>query len=737
MYFILYRSTQKYQKNEENDKRRRHRVPWVFLTHCCFCVMLIAFLVALILALTLNSALANNLNTSLPLLAVNNASIILFTETLELGPDEMLTRGDSIKYNLIVQNTGNTAIQNVQVFSNVSSVVFTCGEINEFNFNITLLPGENITCMARKQIIIEDIVAGGIFSVQSTLNASPNITDVAAVSTNITVDTMAELYVFSSGTPNDGGDGLFDEGDTITWSTKIFNTGTATLVNVTLGSSIVIAKLLPMGMEIIEQVYVLTTQDISEMMVHFEANVTAVSVSTLELLSYSTNATVDLSQPVEGRLSISDVIYKMPATTQHPHTLLSFVDQYGTNIPLSCPNVFSFYAHDITVTNTGTDIVDNVTVDTWMTDARVFFSETPFQMTPLDKLWYVNCPPMFNSSVIGTMLPGESQTCQVLYSGLVWPTEFGTINIFQYYTSFIYPVKLGLNTTRVTNATVTGTSATSGTALIESTPSSQVNLGGNDVLALQLQTSDTPVPVRAVDGNRFALSTYNLSYTNLDSNSFANGLATGYFTFFDYALGVSEGSCSSFSSEYSLTARRIPNLSVPPRYMTFKEFNVSSKHIESSLYLSFDHFFSATPSFSGTGSYPRFEVKIDTVPASLRESWTFSVVKQGTQPITWDSATGILTHPAEVARSTGGLVIFSIGDLNAYESIRIGVETVFPFTLPAGTDHLTYIFRAIIYEKITLPSILIDKRDLEQSDIFNSDEVNYFGNVVGSFTVNP
>ena len=181
-------------------------------------------------------------------LGANGSLAITKTATLNDGGDGIANVGDTISYAFAITNTGNVTLTNISVTD--PNVTVSGGPIT------SLAPGATVssTITAGYTLTQADIDAGSFSNSATATGTDPNGDPVTGVSddpadpTNSDPDgdgnpsdpTVTDLGAVGSlaltkvATVNDGGDGVANLGDTITYAFTVTNTGNVTLTNVTL-----------------------------------------------------------------------------------------------------------------------------------------------------------------------------------------------------------------------------------------------------------------------------------------------------------------------------------------------------------------------------------------------------------------------------------------------------------------------------------------------------------------------
>ncbi len=165
-------------------------------------------------------------STSTPLAAAP-AMTLAKSGTLNDGGDGVANVGDTITYAFTVKNTGNVTLSNVTVTD--PKVTVTGGPI-------TLAAGatDATTFTAVYTLTAADIDAGTFDNTATVTGKPPSGPDVSATGNATTpLSAAPAMTLAKAGTLNDGGDGVANAGDTITYAFTVANTGNVTLTNVT------------------------------------------------------------------------------------------------------------------------------------------------------------------------------------------------------------------------------------------------------------------------------------------------------------------------------------------------------------------------------------------------------------------------------------------------------------------------------------------------------------------------
>ncbi|MCW2845839.1 MAG: hypothetical protein JWN22_3755 [Nocardioides sp.] len=139
------------------------------------------------------------------------------------GPDA----GDTITYGFKVTNTGNVTLNPVTV-SDPKLGAITCP-------SGALAPGANVTCTAKSYPLTQADVNTGRVDNTATASGTPPtgspVTDTDSTTTPVATSASIELIKTAGGVHDVNGNGI-DDGDTITYTFKVTNTGNVTLTNI-------------------------------------------------------------------------------------------------------------------------------------------------------------------------------------------------------------------------------------------------------------------------------------------------------------------------------------------------------------------------------------------------------------------------------------------------------------------------------------------------------------------------
>ncbi|MCV6629334.1 MAG: gliding motility-associated C-terminal domain-containing protein, partial [Flavobacteriaceae bacterium] len=172
-------------------------------------------------------------------LTISNCSMeVTKSDALALGADGVLNAGDIITYTIIVENTGNVTIDNIDVAD--AGVTFTTA-----NTGLTLAPGATATVTATHALTQVEIDNGSYSNTATATGDSPNggpddvsddsddpDTPAADDPTVTDLAPVASMVVTKSDVLNTGADGVLNAGDVITYTIIVENTGNVTLSDI-------------------------------------------------------------------------------------------------------------------------------------------------------------------------------------------------------------------------------------------------------------------------------------------------------------------------------------------------------------------------------------------------------------------------------------------------------------------------------------------------------------------------
>ncbi|NKI35099.1 DUF11 domain-containing protein, partial [Wenzhouxiangella sp. XN79A] len=156
------------------------------------------------------------------------------TGVLNDGGDGIADAGDTISYTFAVTNTGNVTITNITLTDPLVTVAG--GPIPSLSPGAT----DSTTFSASYTLTQGDIDSGTFTNIATVDGFDPNGTPVSDSDTDTQPLTrLGSLSLLKTGVVDDGGDGVVDAGDTISYSFAVTNTGNVTLTNITLNDPLV------------------------------------------------------------------------------------------------------------------------------------------------------------------------------------------------------------------------------------------------------------------------------------------------------------------------------------------------------------------------------------------------------------------------------------------------------------------------------------------------------------------
>ncbi|MGB4847852.1 MAG: hypothetical protein WBP41_08035 [Saprospiraceae bacterium] len=191
-------------------------------------------------------------NEAIPALQNPNWTLI---KTSTLVPNNYDMPGDVITYLITLQNTGNVSISTVSVADPQATTgpTYSSGDLD---LDLILDVGETWSYNATHTATQANVNAG-FFTNTATATGTPaggTLPPASDSETVLSIQTPGILLV-KTGTPNFGGDGIPQAGETISYSFTVTNTGNVTLTNITITDPLVIvtggpiALLLPGGVD--------------------------------------------------------------------------------------------------------------------------------------------------------------------------------------------------------------------------------------------------------------------------------------------------------------------------------------------------------------------------------------------------------------------------------------------------------------------------------------------------------
>jgi uncharacterized repeat protein (TIGR01451 family) len=256
------------------------------------------------------------------------------------GPDA----GDTITYSFTVTNTGNVTLNPVTVNDPKLGGAITCPPG-------ALAPGAHVDCAGKTYPLTQaDVNAGKVDNTATASGAPPsgsNVTDTDSTSTPVAQDASINLVKTASAVHDLNGNGI-DDGDTVTYTFKVTNTGNVTLTNITVSDPKVgpvtcpSAPLAPgASVDCDPRTYTLTQADVDHGSVDNTATVTG-TTPTGGTVTDDDSRTVDL--PATGSIQLSKSA-----------SAISDLDGNG-------PDAGDTITYSFQVTNTGNVRLDPVTV---------------------------------------------------------------------------------------------------------------------------------------------------------------------------------------------------------------------------------------------------------------------------------------------------------------------------------------------------------------------------------------
>ena len=371
---------------DKTRRRWRRKPTGVFLYWCC----LIGVMVPLIVA-GFAVPLYYNLSTR-----SDNGPMLNVTQTQELmlGGDDMLNAGDVIHIVTVVKNSGSGHIANVTIGDDKPiGTICTPGGVD--NVIGTLQVGEMATCFGIHIVTQMDIDLM-TFSVNSTVTghdeqAIPLSSEVGSIS-NLTQTTFGALSVTQMAMVNKGPDDFLSEGETVDVTVKLQNIGTETLLNLTSTSfnGTITHELLPLEIINFTYIIILTQEMIDDDVLVLNETGIGIGTTSAMIVDDTSILLVNVTQPVEGRLRTTTTFMK---TT-------------------TCAQVGDIMMIDVLVENYGTGPVNNVAVANTLIGTSLI------------------CTPMGIDNTIGTLLPGQQETCSGGYMLTSMDVTFGIDSLF-------------------------------------------------------------------------------------------------------------------------------------------------------------------------------------------------------------------------------------------------------------------------------------------------------------------
>ena len=277
------------------------------------------------------------------------------TGTLNDGGDGVANIGDKVTYVFAVTNTGNVSLSNVVVSDPLVTV--SGGPIGNLAAGAT----DTATFTAVYTLQAIDVDAGKVDNTASVKGKPPTGPDVTAPgSTSTPLAVQSGLALTKTGTLNDGGDGVANVGDTISYVFTVQNTGNVSLSNVVVTDPLVTVSGGPLGNlaagatdnSTFTADYTLKAIDVDAGKVDNTANVAAKTPAGVDITSPGSTSTPLASKP--GIAMIKSSVFK---------------DENGDGFA----QVGETIVYVFTVQNTGNVSLNNVTV----TDLKVMVTGGP------------------------------------------------------------------------------------------------------------------------------------------------------------------------------------------------------------------------------------------------------------------------------------------------------------------------------------------------------------------------
>ena len=278
-----------------------------------------------------------------------------------MDADGIPQAGETITYAFTVTNTGNVTL----IVVTVSDPKVTVSGVP-----ITVAPGasDNSTFTAVYTLLQSDIDAGSftnIATVTGTPPSGPNVTDTDDDTQPLSA--VASIDLVKTGTPQFGGDGIPQAGETITYAFIVTNTGNVTLSNVTVTDPKVTVSGSPIpslapgaaNNSTFTAVYTLLQSDI-------------------DAGSFTNIATTTGTKPLGGTVSDTDDDTQPLNATASINLIKTGTLHHDIVPPTGIANAGDQITYTFTVTNTGNVTLTNVIV----TDPKVTVSGGPITLAP-------------------------------------------------------------------------------------------------------------------------------------------------------------------------------------------------------------------------------------------------------------------------------------------------------------------------------------------------------------------
>jgi LPXTG-site transpeptidase (sortase) family protein len=287
-----------------------------------------------------------------------------------VAPAGVVNIGDTITYTFTVTNTGNVTLSDITITDAIAGVVIIGGPI-------TLAPGaSDSTTFTGSYTLTQTIVDAGTFTNTATVSGTdPHDTEVTDDDDDTkTWDAVPGIELVKTGTINDdvvAPAGQVDEGDTITYSFTVTNTGNVSLYNITLADTVggvtisggPIASLAPgaSNSTTFTGTYTLTLTDINSG-------------------SFTNTATVSGTDPHDTEVTDDDDDTQTLAAAPAIEVVKTGTLNDGVVLPAGQVNEGDTITFTFTVTNTGNVTLSDITI----TDAiaGVVISGGPITLVP-------------------------------------------------------------------------------------------------------------------------------------------------------------------------------------------------------------------------------------------------------------------------------------------------------------------------------------------------------------------
>jgi uncharacterized repeat protein (TIGR01451 family)/gliding motility-associated-like protein len=249
--------------------------------------------------------------------------------TKTANPTTYSQSGDQISYSLVVTNTGNVTLTNVSLRDPLTNLNIGIG---------TITPGQVVTETATYTVLQSDIDTGQVLNTANVVGTAPSnaqVTDTASATVTAVQSSGVDLTKTADVATYD------QVGDVVTYTLTVTNTGNETLNNVTLtdpltGLNQAIGTLAPAQVVTVTESYTIAQSDIDSGSVVNVATVTATDATNTNLSDTATATVTAVQSSGVDLTKTADV---------------ATYDQVGDVI-----------TYTLTVTNTGNETLDNVTL---------------------------------------------------------------------------------------------------------------------------------------------------------------------------------------------------------------------------------------------------------------------------------------------------------------------------------------------------------------------------------------